>query len=763
FWVAAGIPVAMMATLAIMFAAGLTINMISLFALIITLGIVVDDAIVVGEHADFRARSLGESPAVAAESAARRMAAPVFSATVTTVIAFAGLTAIGGRFGDLIMAIPFTVIAVLAASLIECFLILPHHMKNALVHSANDHWYDWPSRQVNRGFEWVRERGFRPFVKWMIWARYPVLAAAILALAVQISSFLAGDVTWRFFNPPEQSRVTANVIMADEASRADTIAMLQELQRAANQVGAELAEEHGADPVLFALSQLGATDGAPSASTDNKDSDQLGSITIDLIDPDLRPYSSFLFVDSMRDAVRESALTEQVSFRSWRRGPQGEAIDVELFGGDTDILKAAAEALTAALSQYPEVSSPGDNLAYDRDELSLSLTPQGEALGFDIDSLGMVLGNRLGGIEAASFPDGPRTATIRVELPATELTADFLDTTLLRAESGAYVPLADIVEVETRSGFSRILRENGIITVSVSADMSEDDPERAAAILAELENRVLPQIASEFGIGFQMAGLAEQERDFLSDAMLGLALCLAGIYIVLAWIFASWTRPLVVMAIIPFGLIGTIYGHAAWDVPMSMFTVVGLIGMTGIIINDSIVLVTTIDEKAQKISWNEAIVDGVADRLRPVLLTTLTTVLGLTPLLYEGSSQAEFLKPTVITLVYGLGVGMVIVLLVVPAIMAMQSDFADRMRALRRAVTPRHGRMGLPLAVFATGAVIAAWFAATMGAFITSGTAAFALPIGDSGLTQAFVSFILGAALISAMSVSIAAFRSSTS
>ena len=134
-----------------------------------------------------------------------------------------------------------------------------------------------------------------------------------------------------------------------------------------------------------------------------------------------------------------------------------------------------------------------------------------------------------------------------------------------------------------------------------------------------------------------------------------------------------------------------------------------------------------------------------------------------TPLLYEGSSQAEFLKPPVITLVYGLGVGMVIVLLVVPAIMAMQSDFADRMRALRRAVTPRHGRMGLPLAVFATGAGIAAWFAATMGAFITSGTAAFALPIGDSGLTQAFVSFILGAALISAMSVSIAAFRSSTS
>ncbi len=151
FWVAAGIPVAMLAAIALMYVAGLTLNMISLFALIITLGIVVDDAIVVGEHADFRARNLGESPVVAAENAAKRMAAPVFSATITTILAFAGLVAIGGRFGELIADIPFTVIVVLAASLVECFLILPNHMAHALAHSAKEHWYDWPSRQVNRG------------------------------------------------------------------------------------------------------------------------------------------------------------------------------------------------------------------------------------------------------------------------------------------------------------------------------------------------------------------------------------------------------------------------------------------------------------------------------------------------------------------------------------------------------------------------------------------------------------------------------------
>ena len=210
FWVAAGIPVAMTATIAIMYVGGLTINMISLFALIITLGIVVDDAIVVGEHADFRARQLAENPTVAAESAAQRMFTPVFTATLTTIIAFFGLVAIGGRFGDLIRDIPITVIAVLAASLVECFLILPHHMKHALTHTAKEHWYDWPSRQVNKGFRFVRKRLFRPFIAGVIWARYPVIALAILALASQAVLFISGDVQWRFFNAPERSSVTGN-------------------------------------------------------------------------------------------------------------------------------------------------------------------------------------------------------------------------------------------------------------------------------------------------------------------------------------------------------------------------------------------------------------------------------------------------------------------------------------------------------------------------------------------------------------------------
>ena len=720
FWVAAGVPVAMLGAIALMYVAGLTINMISLFALIITLGIVVDDAIVVGEHADYRATKLGESPMIAAENAAKRMALPVFSATLTTIIAFFGLVAIGGRFGDLIKDIPFTVIVVLIASLVECFLILPNHMAHALASSAKKRWYDWPSRTMTKGFDWFRENLFRPFIAGVIWARYPVLALAIVVLMSQAALFIKGDVTWRFFNSPERGSVSGNFAMLPGATRADTIEMMREMQRATDEVAKKYEDEYGANPLDYVLAEVGGTTGRGLSGQDSKEPDQLGSIAIELTDADLRPYSSFQFVGELQDAVRRHPLLETVSFRGWRSGPGGDSLDVEFYGAEAETLKGASEALKEALTEFAEVSAVEDSLAYDKEELILDLTPQGQALGFTIDQLGTVLRNRLNGIEAATYPDGPRSASIRVELPKGELEADFLERTFLRGQSGAYLPLADIVTVESRTGFSTVRRENGIRLVSVTGDISEDDAARAEQINKRIVEDILPKIEQDFGVASQMSGLAEQERDFLSDAGLGFLLCMIGIFLVLAWVFSSWTRPIVIMLIIPFGLVGTIYGHNAWDVPLSMFTVVGLIGMTGIIINDSIVLVSTIDEYAQERGLTAAIIDGTSDRLRPVLLTTLTTVLGLAPLLFESSSQAQFLKPTVITLCYGLGFGFVLVMLVVPSLIAMQADIGKQMTALKRALFAS-GAPKFQFATFILIVAVALLFALTLGPVLMFG------------------------------------------
>jgi len=334
---------------------------------------------------------------------------------------------------------------------------------------------------------------------------------------------------------------------------------------------------------------------------------------------------------------------------------------------------------------------------------------------------------------------------VRVELPETERAADFLESMQMRSPTGNYVLLGDIVSVDERQGFSRVLRENGARVVTVSGDLSEDDPARAREVTLALQNQILPALEADFGITTRLSGQAEQEREFLSDAAVGLGLCLILIYLTLAWVFSSWARPLVVMAVIPFGLIGVIYGHMSWDMAMSMFSIVGIMGMAGIIINDSIVLVTTVDQYARDRGLIPSIVDAACDRLRPVILTTLTTVLGLMPLLFEKSTQAAFLKPTVITLVYGLGFGMVIVLLLVPALLAIGHDVRRLFTSLSRALMqPQSGVGHLPrLAALA----VAGWLAATLGWTVWQG----ALPQPLAGLAVGFGDDPLRAALVLAV------------
>ncbi|MEL7279850.1 MAG: efflux RND transporter permease subunit [Pseudomonadota bacterium] len=718
FWVAAGIPVAIMGAIAAMYLLGLTINMISLFALIITLGIIVDDAIVVGEHADARARKLREFPKEAAERAAHRMALPVFCAALTTMIAFFGLVFIQGEFGDFISDIPWTVVAVLIASLIECFFILPNHMAHAIAKSAKERWYDLPSKYVNRGFTRLRDAFFRPMMRWVIAFRYPVLAAIIALLIGQITMLISRDVSWRFFNAPEISHVNGSFSMVSGTEREATNAMMREIQRATEVVAARYEEEYGRNPIILAIAESGSS-GSGQGRVSVKSPDELGGISIELIDADARPYSSTRFARDLEDEVQRHGKVETLSFRSVFGGPGEDSLEIELYGASSEVLKKASEAVQAELTRFEDVTGVQDNLSYDKEELVLTLTPQGQALGFSIDELGRVLRHRLTGIEAATYPDGRRSAAIRVELPKSEATADFIERTQLRAPSGAYVPLADIVQVERRTGFATVRRENGARVVDISGQIDTGDSDRAIEIIETIEDKILPQIAATYQVETRVTGLVLQEREFLRDAQFSWILTIIGIYTVLAWVFASWTRPAVVMAVIPFGLTGAIYGHYLWDVPMSLFTIIGLLGVTGIIINDSIVLVSTIDEHAKERGIYQAIVEGAADRLRPVILTTLTTVLGLTPLLFEGSQAAEFLKPSVITLVYGLGFGMVLVLILVSALVAIQHDLSRRRHALRRALRTRASTVRWPVMV-GFGAVIV-WLGATLGATAVMG------------------------------------------
>ncbi|MCB1397731.1 MAG: efflux RND transporter permease subunit [Rhodobacter sp.] len=705
FWVAMGIPVAMLAGVAVMWVAGISMNMMSLFALIIMLGIVVDDAIVVAEHTDYRARDLGEGPDTAPVRAVQRMMGPVSSSTATTVLAFLALLFVGGSFGTLIADIPVVVAAVLLASLVETFLILPNHMRHSLRAGLQPRWYDRPSALFNRGFAGFTDRIFAPFMRWVIRLRHAVVAGMVLLLALSAAAVIRGDVPWIFYTAPESGSIAGNFAFLPGHTRDDTRAMTRELDRAVAAVAARHAETLGVNPVVHTLVQLGGTAGRGFPGQETMDPDLLGSIDIGLIGADQRPFSAAEFVREVQQELRLPPGLALLTFRSQGAGPAEDSLAVNFFGTDSAVLKAAATELIAALGQFPEVTGLEDNLAYGKEDIVLRLTPQAQALGLTEAGIGAELFARLRGITAVEFPDGTRTSSIVVRLPEDEQRAAFLDTTRIRIGPGAFVPLGELVTVESRLAFSTVTRDNGRTVVSVTGSLSEDDPERASAIAAALRSEIVPTIAARHNLDWELGGLALQEDSFLNEALFGFLLCVLGIYLVLAWTLRSWVNPLIVLAAIPFGLIGTVWGHASFDLAMSLFTVIGLVGMSGIIINDAIVLVSTVDDYARKMDYAAAVVEGVKNRLRPILLTTLTTVLGLAPLMYEDSRLALFLKPTVVTLVFGLSVGFFVVLLMVPALMVIREDIAASWRSLRRVLGGQ--RMPAGARRIAAGALLA--------------------------------------------------------
>ncbi|MEM9437777.1 MAG: efflux RND transporter permease subunit, partial [Pseudomonadota bacterium] len=656
-WVAAGIPVALAAGLALMWVTDQTLNMVSIYALILCLGIIVDDAIVVAEHAEHRA-ARGEPRQKAAERAARRMLGPVLASTLTTIIAFLSLYFVGGRFGEFIATIPFVVAVVLIASLAECFLILPHHMAKG-TDRLNRSFLAWPSRNVNRGFEWVRDRAFRPFIGAVIAFRYAVLLLVAAATAHAGLMFLEGDVRWRFFASPQSNTVSANFAMVDGATRDDTQAMLAAVEDAITRV--PLQTLTGETPVTFTLGEIGGNAGRGLDIAEDKEIDLLGSVTIELVDADARAFSSRNFARALEEALEAPETLEAFSFRAGRRGPAGDDLDVVLFGTAQPRMAEAAKALSTELAAIPEITSVEDSLVASSVDRRLTLTPFGASQGYELADVATALRERISGITAHEFVQGTEQGAVTVRLPLTAGGPDVFDTLRLTAPNGAVALLGDIVEVTPSPSPRSLRRTDGQLVVRVSGEITADAA-RAAEIDAELRQRILPTLTATYGVSTRLSGLAEQEEEFINDAVIGYGLCLLGIYAALALVLGSWAKPFTIMLVIPAGLIGVLWGHYLWGLPMNIFSVVGFIGLSGIIVNDSIVLVTAISERLKTRATIPATIDAACERLRPVMLTTLTTVMGLAPLLFETSRQAEILKPMVLTLVSGLSLGFFLVL-----------------------------------------------------------------------------------------------------
>lgn len=662
-WVAVGIPVAMMASLAVMWISGQSINMVSLFALILTLGIVVDDAIVVGEHtATLQQRGLDALDA--AERGAGRMLVPVTAATLTTQAAFLPLFLIRDIIGQIMIALPLVVIAVLIASLVESFLILPGHLHHALKKKKYE-----PGRfrvAFDRGFEWVRSNPFRRLATLAFNWRYTTVALSLALLIVAFGMFSGGRVKFQFFPSPEAENIIASVVLGAGTPRDDATEIITRIESALKDAEAKLTDGEGGlvKSTFTILGQSGRTQ-----------DDNVASINAQLTASEDRSIRTVDILNAWREAVPSLPGVDRVVITGRRGGPPGRDLDIRLMNAPSDILKQAALEIRDLLTQYDGVSAIADDLPYGKQELVLELTPRGRALGFTIQDVGVQVRNAFQGAIARRFARDDEEITVRVRYAENSRGLEGLREFYLRAPSGRQVPLTEAVSIREQAGFSIIQRRDGANTVSVTASVDSEVTTNRELVEA-LGAGPIDQIIRKYNIDYEFAGREQERAKAFVDLRLGLVIALGLIYLILAWVLGSYARPLAVMFIIPFGVIGAIVGHFVMGFPLTILSFMGLLGLTGILVNDSIILVTRLDERlAEGESLEDAAVGASQDRLRAVLLTSLTTIGGLLPLLFERSLQAQFLLPMAITLVFGLAVATALVLFLVPAFVGIGGDF----------------------------------------------------------------------------------------
>jgi multidrug efflux pump subunit AcrB len=678
FWVAIGIPVAIMATIAVMWASGQSINMVSLFGMIMALGIVVDDAIVVGEHADKQFRS-GLGPMEAAETGAQRMAAPVFSSSLTTIAAFTPLFIISDVIGDIIRGIPLVVVAMIVASLVECFLALPGHLRGAFTMVGTE--TGALRTRFNNRFDRFRDTVFEKLVRRAVTWRYTTLAIAVGAMIVSIGVIQAGRINFTFFPAPEADRIFAAVQMNAGTPRSETTRMVHEMERALKEAEASVTDGKGG-LVKFNLLKFGTS--VARADVPASQSDNLGGLVVELVDSDKRQIRTNAFIEAWRARIKPIPGTDIFTLTPAQGGPPGRDVDIRLKGRNLADLKQAALDVRGLLGRYPGVSDANDNLQYGKQEAIMTLTPLGRALGFTTESVGRQVRNAFEGAIAKRFPREDEEVTVRVRYARDDIAVRSLDGFRLRGPGGGEVPLSEVVSIREKQGFSRITREDGKREVAITAETDKALTNNNKVLVA-LRQDGLADIAEDYGLKADFAGRAKEQKTTLDDMKTGSMMGLVAIYIILAWVFASYVRPLVVMSIIPLGFVGAVIGHLLLGYDLTVLSLIAMVGLSGIVVNDSIILVRTIDERITAGEpVFEAIIDGTKDRLRAVILTSATTIGGLTPLLFETSLQARFLIPMAVTIIFGLMVTTFLVLLVAPSIIAIQTDVSIWVKRFRQ-------------------------------------------------------------------------------
>lgn len=679
-WVAAGIPISLMGAVTVLYLLGETLNMITLFAFIMTIGIIVDDAIVVGEES-LTNYVANNSPVDAVYRASRRMFLPILAASMTTIFAFLPVLIVGGIIGVVLGSIAMVVICVVAASLTEAFLILPGHLRASYDKIANSG-RPMKGALVDRYFAQFRDAWYRKALEAAIANPITTISIGVGCLILTFGLFVSGRVNYSFFPTPELNSVWANVTFNAGTPQETVEKYLVTVKDALYENDREL----GGDLISSSFTTLGAISEEEPGRI-SRTGPNLGSVAVELVQSDLRDVRTSTFLRSWRDRLEYVPGLENVVVLSANAGPPGRDIEVRLSGASKFETKEAALALAQYLEQTPGVYGVTDNTNYGRQQQILTLTPLGHSLGLTINDVSRQLRSSVEGLQLQSFTTRYQDIDVSLSLPDEERNqlSEFENMHII-LPSGESVPLLDVVLIQSARGFDRLSHSKGEFNIEVSASV-DTLIANTAQIIQHLETEIKPEFTRTHGVTWK-AGNRQADQNQTEETMkVGALIAVLFIYLTLAWILGSYSWPLFVMLAIPFGIVGAAWGHFLLDLPITIITILGFIGLSGIVVNNAIVLVVYYKDNLE--SGKEpvqAMIEAGCQRLRPVVLASLTTIVGLLPMLFETSTQAQFLIPMVATLVFGLGFSSLLVLFFIPAVLTLYDRIALRLVGGKRSL-----------------------------------------------------------------------------
>lgn len=660
FWVMMGIPTSFLGTILLLPSTDVTINMISMFAFIIALGIVVDDAIVAGENI-YEYRQRGMSNFEAAIRGAGDVSVPIAFSILTNIIAFFPLMFVPGFLGKIWGVIPVVVGIVFTISWVEALFILPSHLAHTSSKSSNPvgKFFHHFQQKFSNGFVHAVEVVYGPIVRFVVAYRYITASFALAGFIIIVGYAMSGRMGFILMPKVESDSSVVTATLPYGSSMSQAIVVRDKLVTTAQQLIDENGKEKLSNGVLATIN------------------DNVVRIRMYLTDPEVRPMSTSAFTTLWRDRTGPIKGLQSLRFEFDRGGPGGgSSISVELAHRDINVLDRASEKLALIMEEFPNVKDVDDGYTPGKVQFDFEMTDAGRSLGLTTTEVARQVRAAYYGAEAVRQQRGRNEVKVMVRLPKEQRSSIYdLEQLLIKTPAGTDVPLRDIANVKQGRAYTTINRRNGKRTITVECDVNPIS--ETSQVLETMKTDVLPQLLRDFpGLSYSFEGRQADMRDAMTTMKWGFGAVLIGIYVLLAIPFKSYLQPLIVMFAIPFGIIGAVLGHKIMGYDLSVISLFGIVALAGVVVNDSLVMVDYANNRRREgDNAFSAITQAGIRRFRPILLTTVTTFGGLAPMIYETSRQARFMIPMAISLGYGILFATVITLILVPCLYMIVEDY----------------------------------------------------------------------------------------